>query len=259
MKKRFFRRRSQRRPRRKADVLNFSMITSTGLIANDVHGTFNASTPATSIFPIVLGGQQGFSQTSATGAGSQLGLFLSDRAERGGTVGGFKFKCISKVGNHINTADADSSVVFSDIVYNAIVKMEYDLDQYRANGIVATLPAPNIISITKDSFGANAYVSPLSDLDADVLWRDISFGQSYSAEDPAGYLFASFASERQWYSFCQTVPWTVIRVKRFLKEDEGLFFIQNVVSGQPSFEVDTAEYVHSVDNYIYGMCAARIK
>lgn len=243
--------------------MHFSMTLSTDLIANDAHTQFNNSTPAKSLFPIVLGGQSLF--TGSDAAGHQLGMFLADRAERGGTVGPWRFKVIDLVGNHINSAGEDVAAVFSDIIYHAIVKMEYNLDEYRATGDVVTNGIPDIIHGTVDSFGANSFTVPFSDLNEDCIWRDIAFGVSTGGDLVATSGQISNLVETvdqanfQYQSWARTVPWTVIRTKRRLKENEGLFFVTNVVSGQPSFVSASSEYEHSVQTRVYGMAAARIR
>jgi len=68
---------------------------------------------------------------------------------------------------------------------------------------------------------------------------------------------------QEWSDFQRTnksatPPWNYVKVKRRLKEDEGLFFVTNIVTGLPPFG-DGSQYVAAPSLFLYGVAAAKLR
>jgi len=262
-RRRFFRRRS-RRPR--ADVLNFSICGST-ISINKSQDTQDAATigtcanPFIDVQPLILGGQAGYSGGEGSTALVNV-LYAADQAERGATIGGFKFKYFVNTAGYVNQAGPDNTVGVTHVFYSAICKLQYDNDVYRSIGVPQIHVLPNIVGARIPTIASGlTEPQPLGDVNADVLWRDIC----YVADRPLDSTLFSSTPIQEWQDFqylnkSRTPPWNYVRVKRRLKEDEGLFWVTNVVSGLPQFNEEAeSAYVAAPNIFVYGVAAAKLR
>lgn len=266
-RRRFFRRRSRKVKR---DVLNFSLCdyaTFLDLSQPDPAGVQplgSCANPFISMTPLILGGQAGVSGGEGL-TGHANALFASDQAERGAVMGPFKFKYILSDGGYLNSDGPDNTTGVTHIVYSAIVKQEYDLDQYRKDGTLGVTKLPNIVGAFIPILGAaNSATTgqPIGDINAtDVLWRDIAWLASRPLDSSLLQgVPIDIQPDFQWYNKGQTPPWNYIRVKRRLNENEGLFWVHNVVSGLPRYNVENQSFFQGeFVTFLYGYAAAKLR
>lgn len=249
----------------KRDVLNFSICGSGVDISLDQPNQFDLGScqnPIIEMIPLILGGQAGYSGGDGSTTNT-LPLFAADQAERGATLGGFKFKYAYFDNGYINTAGPDNTVAVTHVIYSAIVKQEYDLDAYRTTGSVGITKLPNIVGGTiKDLGAATSFGQPIGDVNAtDILWRDIAWVRGR----PLDSALFSATPIQEWQDFqynnkSQTFPWNFVKVKRRLNENEGLFWVTNVVTGLPQFSTEfESAYVASLTRFVYGIAAAKLR
>jgi len=257
--------RYSRRRRVKRDVLNFSLCGDPLEIdfrtaPGPTDGLGTCTRPLIDVRPLILGGQAGYS--GGDGVTTQvLSLYAADQAERGATIGGFRFKYSYFDNGYINTGGADNTVAVTHVLYSAIAKLEYDNDAYRSTGILNLNYLPNIVGGVTDTLVGGSHAQPLGDINADLLWRDVC----WVGGRPLDSALYSATPIQEWQDFqrtnkSQTSSWNSIRVKRRLKENEGLFWVTNVVTGLPQFNVEFEQaYIAELVMFVYGVAAAKLR
>lgn len=271
MKSRRHNYRGKRRYRVRRDVLNFSICQFIiDQEPSETQPNFSCRDPLVGGVPLIVGGQADVTTVGNT----TLGLLASDKAERGVTMGPFRFKYFYNQSPWVNTGNgALAEEQVKVITYSAICKQEYDRDQYIRTGTLVTTEIPNIIheGIVISGGATDVLEAKLTDPNADIMWRDVTTAVSPGfstagtwsqwttggGHPPAGY--AQNPTDLQVCTESREHPWNVVRVKRRLAEDECLMWIWNIVAGFPSWAGPAMEPLSSDTLTVYGIVAAKLR
>jgi len=191
---------------------------------------------------------------------------------RGAGIGGIAFDQVL-FGTCYRQASTETCVdtlpTVTSFIYSAICKMPFDVEQYENSGNVFPAYVPNIIHGGTTVPGLIRQV--LLDPHVDVIWRwldvintppccechpIVSDGCPFAGVSGRGELVGlslnSMGALGSGLADRNKVRSIRVKNRRFLKENEGLFLVRNIVSGLPSNSIFVL-----VSSY-YGKAAVRV-
>lgn len=246
-----FRRRRTTRRRRKADMQHFSLCQIPELLIGPK--TCAEADLQMFMYPLVVGASAPAEVVDYNSAATGI---------RGVSVGGFQFQYSVISGCH----NGNPLLTFREMYLAGICKMNFDLENYYATGGVVPAYVPPL----SRGISSGGVIIPITDPTTDWLWRSQTdyaevfpccSGLATAADchvnetDYSGQnntQVGNFYDQQSKSAQAVSLPRERIKVRRFLKENEGLFWVWQPLNGQP------VGVQHSVLLHVMGSVAVRV-